>query len=255
MSAEWYPGIRAFCAHWKHAPTLQQTFETLEREFVDENDACIDAAKGFVECACRVLIAELDDPIKPIVNWPDSPIKGANPSFSSWVSAAFRLLALVESRDDPFSKVISQHYRLTETLGHFRDICGTISHGKDGLSQKLSVHHRRAAVLAADALVTFLHQCYLEREPDPVRTFEPYERFEASNALIERHVAFDAEAGEDGYLNMRIYLPGGDEIPMSIEASRLLFGIDREAYKTAVNACREAEKAELAADPLREAAS
>lgn len=52
MSADWYPGIRAFCTHWKHAPMLQQTFETLEREFDDENDACIDAAKGLVECAC-----------------------------------------------------------------------------------------------------------------------------------------------------------------------------------------------------------
>ena len=40
MSADWYPGIKAFCAHWRQAPMLQQTFETLEREFADENDAC-----------------------------------------------------------------------------------------------------------------------------------------------------------------------------------------------------------------------
>lgn len=65
MSADWYPGIKAFCSHWRHAPMLQQTFETLEREFADENDACIDAAKGLVECACRVLIEELDNPLSP----------------------------------------------------------------------------------------------------------------------------------------------------------------------------------------------
>ena len=98
--------------------------------------------------------------------------------------AAVRLLALSEARDDPFNKVISQHFMLTEALGKFRDIAGTISHGKDGLSNKLSAHHRRAALLAADAIVSFLHQAYLEREPDPFRTFEPYERFEASNAII-----------------------------------------------------------------------
>ena len=76
MSADWYPGIRAFCAHWKHAPMLQQTFATLEREFTDENDACIDAAKGLVECACRVLIEELDDALAPLNrllknSWPE----------------------------------------------------------------------------------------------------------------------------------------------------------------------------------------
>ena len=34
---------------------------------------------------------------------PDSPIRNAHPSFSNWVSAAFRLMAIVDRRDDPFS--------------------------------------------------------------------------------------------------------------------------------------------------------
>lgn len=240
MSADWYPGIKAFCSHWSHAPMLQQTFETLEREFADENDACIDAAKGFVECACRLLIQELDDPLNPIDKWPDSPIRNAHPSFNNWVSAAFRLMAIVESRDDPFSKVISQHYNLTEALGKFRDVAGTVSHGKEGLSNKLSAHHRRSALLAADAIVTFLHEAYLEREPDPVRTFEPYERFKVSNTIIDRHAALVSEDDEDSNLRVRVLLPNGDEISLTIEPSQLLFGVDREAYKQALNACKEA---------------
>lgn len=243
MSADWYPGIRAFSTHWQQAPMLQQTFETLEREFADENDACIDAAKGFVECACRLLIQELDDPLNPIVGWPDSPIRNANPSLNNWVSAAFRLLAIVERRDDPFSKVISQHYNLTEALGKFRDLAGPISHGKEGLSKKLSAHHRRSALLAADALVTFLHEAYLEREPDPTRTFEPYERFEASNVVIDEFASLRAEVDEDGLLRAVITLPSRDELPLAVEASRFLFGVDREAYKLVLNACREAKAA------------
>ena len=54
MSADWYPGIQAFCSHWRHAPMLQQTLGTLEREFADDSDASIDAAKALVECACRL---------------------------------------------------------------------------------------------------------------------------------------------------------------------------------------------------------
>jgi hypothetical protein len=225
MTADWYPGIKAFQEHWRQAPMLQQTFETLEREFAEENDACIDAAKGFVECACRVLIQELDNPLNPIQSWPDSPIKAAYPTFNNWVSAAFRLMSIV-----------------TEALGKFRDLAGTISHGKEGLSQKLSVHHRRSALLAADALVTFLHESYLEREPDPTRTFEPYERFEISNAVIDNacRVRWVPDT-DDGLLHVVVVLPDDEEVGLAIEPSRLLFGVDREAYKFALNACREAE--------------
>lgn len=46
MSSDWYPGIEQFCEHWKHAPMLQQTFETLKQTFADGNDACIDASKA-----------------------------------------------------------------------------------------------------------------------------------------------------------------------------------------------------------------
>jgi hypothetical protein len=245
MNADWYPGIKAFSAHWRHAPMLQQTFETLEREFAEDNDACIDAAKGYVESACQVLIREIDDPNNPIRNWPDSPIRESHPSFKNWVVAAVRLLALSEGRDDPFNKVISQHFTLTEALGKFRDTAGTVSHGKDGLTSKLSAHHRRAALLAADAIISFLHQAYLEREPDPVRTFEPYERFEASNTIIDEYATIRADLDEEGLLRAIVVLPTGEEVPLAIETSRLLFGVDREAYKLVLNACREAKAAVL----------
>lgn len=169
MSADWYPGIRTFCTHWNHAPMLQQTFEALEREFNENSDACIDAAKAIVECACRVIIDNLDKPT--------SPVKPAeeNPPFGAWVSAAVRVLELSEIRDDAFKKLISQHHKLTTTLGDLRNKAGTMSHGKDGFIAKLSIHHRRAALLAADAIVTFLHEAYLECQLDAVLSKEPYD--------------------------------------------------------------------------------
>jgi hypothetical protein len=237
MSADWYPGIKAFSMHWRHAPMLQQTFETLEREFTDENDACIDAAKGFVECACRLLIEELDDPLSP--KKPTAP----DTALGELVGLATRMLDLGTVRHRAFSDLIKQHNKLTDTLRVLRNEAGTVSHGKDGFIAKLSVHHRRSAMLAADAIVTFLHEAYLEREPDPVRTFEPYERFEASNALIDEYAALRAEDDEDGLLHLSVILPDGDEVPLAIETSRLLFGVDREAYKLVLNACREAKAA------------
>lgn len=234
MNADWYPGIAAFCQHWQHAPTLQQTFSTMEHEHACGNDASIDAAKAVVECVCRVLIRALEDPSSP--QTPANP----NPDLSELVGLATRMLGLGEVRHRAFADLIKQHNKLTETLRVLRNEAGTVSHGKDGFIAKLSVHHRRSALLAADAIVTFLHEAYLERELDPVRTIEPYERFAASNAIIDEFTGLRTESDEDGFPIAVATLPNGDEVRIPLEASKLLFGTDRQAYKDAVAACREA---------------
>ena len=242
MSADWYPGIRAFCAYWKHAETLQQTFETLERTFADEHDACIDAAKGIVECVCRILIKELRDSTNPLES-------KKNPEISALVGKATQLLKLDIDRHRPFSNLIKKHNELTNALRILRNEAGTVSHGKDGFIAKLSVHHQRSAVLAADAIITFLHEAYLEREPDPVRTLEPYEHFHMSNDLIDKHTVTVVGDEENGLLNVIVLLPGSDEVLLAVETSRLLFSVDREAYKLVLNACREAEAAMFQNEP------
>jgi hypothetical protein len=217
---------------------LQQTFETLESEFERDSDACIDAAKGLVECACRVLLANLDDPASP-----HTP-KSASPNFGEWLSASVRVLELGDVRDESFKKLVSQYYKLTTTLDDLRNKAGSTSHGKDGFIAKLSAHQRRAAVLAADAIITFLHEAYLESEPDPVLTLEPFERFSKGNELIDAHSSLVAEPDEEGGLTVTVTLPNKEEIPLAISPAQLLFGVDREAYKLALNACREAEPEE-----------
>lgn len=234
MSESWYPGIKAFCQHWQHAPMLQQTLDTLEREFQSDNDACIDAAKAIVECACRVILESMDDPAAPV-----SPTK-AHPAFGEWVSSAVRVLKLDQVRDRSFQKLISQYHSLTTTLGDMRKDAGTVSHGKEGFLLKLSVHQRRAALLAADAIVTFLHEAYLEHEPDLARTLEPYERFRKNNLLIDGNVGVAALESEDqAAVDITIALPNDETFSFTVEASRLLFEFDRDAYIAALIACQE----------------
>lgn len=237
MNADWYPGIQQFCSHWAQAPTLEQTFATLERELDQDSDGCIDASKALVEVACQIIVANLDDPLNP-KKPPQS-----NPDFGAWVTAAVRVLKLSDVRDEAFKKLISQHHKLTTTLGELRNKAGTLSHGKDAFLERLAAHHRRSAVLAADAIITFLHLAYLERELDPARSLEPYERFGTTNELIDRFAGVSASVDEDGWLQATVTLPNGDEIPLTVEPSRLLFGIDREAYKSALSACRDAAAA------------
>lgn len=235
MTADWYPGIRVFCQHWSHAQTLQNTFETLERTFAEEQDACIDAAKAMVECACRVIIKTLDDPRNPQKR------SNSDLTLAQLLGLATKMLKLGEIRHRAFSDLIREYNRLAEALRVLRNEAGTVSHGKDGFISRLSIHHRRAAILAADAIVTFLHEAYLEQEMDPLLTLEPYERFTLSNQIIDKYTSLRVgEDQEEEFLSVTILLPNGDGIPLTIEPSRLLFGVDRQAYKTALNACRDA---------------
>ena len=131
-------------------------------------------------------------------------------------------------------------------MGDLRNKAGTVSHGKDGFIAKLSIHHRRAALLAADAIVTFLHEAYLERELDAVLSKEPYERFKATNDVIDAYAGLRGEMDEEGMPRLFIVLPGKpprEEIELAAPVSQLLFELDREAYKVVLNACLEAKAA------------
>jgi len=232
MTLDWCPGIREACSYWREAPMLQQTFEELERALADDNDACIDSAKAIVEVVCQIILQELDSPSNPV-----RPVE-ALPTFGAWMSAAVRALKLGDVRHNGFQKLVSQHKKLTDTLGELRNDAGTASHGRAGFLQRLSIHHHRSAVLSADAIVTFLHQAYLEAELDLVRTREPYERFDHLHQLIDVQVSLQASVDEEGFLVVEVALPSGDILPLRVEASRLLYQLDRDAFVEALNATR-----------------
>jgi hypothetical protein len=117
-------------------------------------------------------------------------------------------------------------------------VCQLVSHGRDAFLARLSSHHRRAAVLSADAIVAFLHHAYLEAEADLARTREPYERFHNFHNLIDDSVSMEARVDEDGDLVVTLILPTGDLIPIKASPRRLLYQMDRQAYIEALNAAR-----------------
>ncbi|HCF1752050.1 abortive infection family protein [Pseudomonas aeruginosa] len=233
MTLDWFPGIREACGHWRDAPMLQHTFEALQSSLESESDSSIDAAKGMVECVCRVVIDQLDDPTSPLKPRDDA-------SITEWVSAATRVLRRGDARDRKFADLIKHHNGLAESLRVLRNDAGPLSHGKDGFIHALTVYHRRAAVLAADALVAFLHKAYLNAQLDPISSREPWERFAEDNSLIDAHVGLSVDAEDGGTPTLRFLLPSGDELPINIEVSRLLYQLDRDAYVEALSAARGA---------------
>lgn len=239
MTLDWCPGIREACSHWRHAPMLQHTFVALEASLRDDSDVVIDASKGLVECVCQIIIDELDNPKSPL-----KPQKSDVP-ITEWVSVAVRVLRLGDIRHRKFADIIKHHSGLAESLRVLRNDAGPVSHGKDGFIQTLTVHHRRASVLAADAIVAFLHNAYLEVQLNPSLSREPWDRFEDENGLIDAYVGLAVETDDDGVPSLRFLLPSGDVLPLTIEVSRLLYQLDREAYVEALNAARSARSTEI----------
>lgn len=188
-----------------------------------------------VECACKTIVEELDDPSNPIKDWPNSPIKAADPGMGDWMAAATNLLNLVNDKTDAFNSVIGQYNELAKKLGRFRNKAGTIGHGRMGFEQKLSAHYRRAALITADTVIGFLHDAYVATQTDPVSTYEPYDRFPALNATIDAQSAFmEARVEEDGTLSGRIsFGRDREEHVFSVSVSEFLFGTDRFAYREA----------------------
>jgi hypothetical protein len=200
-----------------------------------DNDACIDCAKAVVEVTCRVIVESfhtIQAPLKPLQE---------TPSLSDWLSAAVRALKLGDVRDDKFRKLVSSHHKLADALNDLRNKAGPASHGKDPYLERLAVHHRRSAVLAADAIVTFLHNAYLDAQLSPASSREPWERFQMDNTLIDAYVGLEVEADENHIPTLKFSLPSGDELQLTIEVSRLLYQLDRDAYVEAMNAAREAQ--------------
>lgn len=236
---DWYPGIREACSHWRDAPMLQQNLEALEQTLDQDNDTCIDCAKAIVEVVCRVIVESFHTaqaPLKPVQD---------TPTLSDWLTAAIRALKLGDIRDDKFKKLVSSHHKLATALNDLRNQAGPASHGKDPYLERLAVHHRRSAVLAADAIVAFLHKAYLDTQLDPASSREPWERFAEHNALIDAHVGLSIESDDEGLTGLRFLLPNGDVLPLTIEVSRLLYQLDREAYVEALNAASSVGSTEV----------
>ena len=238
MSADWYPAIRECCAYWDGAQMLRQTFQSFEADFQNENDACIDAAKSIVEAVCQLIIDELDDQSDP-----QKPIE-TNPKFTRWVSSAVRVLKLGRNADERVRDLISAHSSIAKALGKMRNECGPVSHGKPAFLDRLSQHHRHAAVLAADAIVALFHQAYLKADRNLSQTREPYEKFLLQHQMIDECCAFlETDLKDNGLLTVKIALPSGvDALTIDVLPSSFLFHLDRVAYVEALNASRCAPK-------------
>ena len=111
---------------------------------------------------------------------------------------------------------------------------GPVAHGRDGFLDAVSADHARAFLHVGDAILGVLLSALEGKQPDPRVTREPYENFPHLNTRIDRAVNMEVQIDEDNDRPVAIFSletrsPDG-AIELHVEPSRLLYGIDREAY-------------------------
>ena len=234
MGPEAYSGITRFASFWSDAPMVQHTYDAFTREADAESDAVIDAAKGMVECAYRTIIFAIQGDHVGILARTSS-----TPSLEQLHTEAVKVLKLADTRDPSFNKLLNSLHCVGGALAELRNKAGPLSHGKDGFIEAASPSLRLSAVLAADTLVTFLQDAFLELEVNINNTALPYETFVHENKIIDTQGAWDVEVGAGPEGEEAIVLSAFGGISIAVPLSKFLFDNDREAYGELLSLLKE----------------
>ena len=221
---ELVPNYRRAQEQWPDAPTLGSHYKALSACFSGNGYGLVEHVKSFIESVCLTIMGELSEPMP-----------SSTPSTTELLVAALKPLGLRNTKGaNKLDKVLSGFNRLSDAITEMRNETGPVAHGKDGFLDPVTADHARVFLLVGDAILGVLLNAFAGMEPDLSVTREPYESFPHLNERIDRAVSVEARVDEDGDRQVVIFSvatgPPDEAIELRVEPSRLLYGIDREAY-------------------------
>jgi len=246
------PNYRRAQQRWPDAPTLARCYEALNERLVGNAHGLVEHVKSFIETVCLTIMGELREPMP-----------SEAPSTTDLLVAALGRLGLRNTRGaNKLDKVLSGFNRLADALTEMRNETGPVAHGRDAFLDAVTTDHARAFLHTGDAILAVLLNAFEGKQPDLITTREPYESFPHLNERIDDAVNVAARIDDDGDRPVVAFAigigPRGEAIELRVEASRLLYGIDREAYievlKTANLAAAQAEVGEEEMEDVEAAA-
>jgi hypothetical protein len=219
------PNYRRARQRWPDAPMLGACHDSLCACFAGNAHGQVEQVKAFIECVCRTIITELRASMPP----------RSDPSTTELLSATLAPLGLQHSRGaSALGTLMSGFNRLAHALTTMRNENGPVAHGREGFLDAVAADHARAFLHAGDAILAVVLSAYEGKQPDLVATRQPYESFPHLNDRIDRIVALAARVDEDTsrpVLVVKVTTGTRSEpFELRVDPSRLLYGIDREAY-------------------------
>lgn len=205
-------GTRAAVLDGPVAETIEQQIHAIENALASVPDFAFDLSKTLVESVCKTVLADIGQPAAS--NW-DGPrlLKET----TSRLSLLPRDFPDPDRARDSVEKTIRGLLQTIQGLCELRNKHGMASHGRDSFSARLDLRQATLAAQAADTIVSFLYRIHrdaLARTPGARVYYEDHNDF---------NEAFDRD-------NDLIRLGDLELLP-----SRVLFHVDPEAYKAALN--------------------
>lgn len=194
------------------AESIEQQIRAIENALESVPDFAFDLSKTLVESVCKTVLADIGHPADP--NW-DCPriVK----------ETTNRLSLLPRDHPDPARARESVEKTLRGLLQTIQGLCelrnqhGMASHGRDAHAARMDIRQATLAAQAADTIVSFLYRIHrdgLSQTPGARVYYEDHADFNQE---------FDNTTGPIRLGNLEL------------QASRVLFHADREAYKAALN--------------------
>ena len=191
---------------------IEQQVEAIENALESIPDFAFDLSKTLVESVCKTVLADIGQPADP--NW-DAP--------RLLRETTNRLNLLPRNHPNPakardsVEKTIRGMLQTIQGLCELRNSYGMASHGRDVFSTRLDLRQATLAAQAADTIVSFLYRIHRDalRQSPGARVY------------YEDHSDFNEAVDSDNEL---IRLGELELLP-----SRVLFHVDLEAYRTALN--------------------
>ena len=174
-------------------------------------DFAFDLAKTLVESVCKTILEDIGHPAEPA--WDAPKIMRETTTYLAILPPGHPNAAKAR---DSIKKTLNGLHTTMQGLCELRNDYGLSSHGRDGFSARLDLRQATLAAQAADTIVSFLYRIHrdaLMQTPGARVYYEDHDDF---------NKAFDLE-NETFRLGNLEFLP-----------SRVLFHVDREAYRAAL---------------------
>ena len=191
---------------------IEQQIDAIENAVESVPDFVFDLSKTLIESVCKTVLADIGQSADPKWDAPRLLKETTN-----------RLSLLPRNHPDPararesVEKTLRGMLQTIQGLCELRNRYGMASHGRDAFAARLDNRHATLAANAADTIVSFLYRVHrdaLMQTPGARVYYEDHADF---------NEAFDLE-NETFRLGNLEYLP-----------SRVLFHVDREAYRAALD--------------------
>ena len=204
-------GVRSAILDGPIADFIEQQIDALEHAVESVPDFAFDLSKTLIESVCKTVLADIGQSANP--NW-DAP--------KLLKETTNRLNLLPRNHPNPAKARDSVEKTLRGMLQTIQGLCelrnnyGMASHGRDAFSARLDIRQATLAAHAADTIVSFLYRIHRDALMQTAGARVYYEDHADFNE------AFDLEH-ETFRLGNLEFLP-----------SRVLFHVDREAYRAAL---------------------